>query len=290
MRQNTANQVSPASSEALRPAASGLPASTPRSELEEKFKATNVSFELQEANAEQDQGRKIIRRAELSIETMAVEDAQRRISVIAEAHGGFVVTSEYRQLERSAGAAPGTVVTVALRIPAERFAAVMAQLRGINGSLRQEKITGQDVTEEYIDLEARLRSKRALEMQFLEIMKGARKVSDALDVQTQLSEVRTEIERIEGRRRLIENQASLSTIIVALSTPAPVVLATTRGFFGELRSSLGESFDLASDLILGIIRFLLVMIPISLLVLLPVALVARFAWHRRGWLRRPATP
>jgi hypothetical protein len=65
------------------------------------------------------------------------------------------------------------------------------------------KTTGQDVTEEYIDLEARLRSKKALEAQFLEIMKQAHKISDALEVQSQIADVRADIERIEGRRRFL---------------------------------------------------------------------------------------
>ena len=77
------------------------------------------------------------------------------------------------------------------------------------------------MTEEYIDLEARLRAQRALEAQFLEIMKTANKVSDALEVQRELANVRSEIERVEGRRRFLENQSSLSTIKVVLQTPAP---------------------------------------------------------------------
>ena len=87
------------------------------------------------------------------------------------------------------------------------------------------KISGQDVSEEYLDLEARLRTKKALEAQFLEIMKQARKVQDALDVQSQLADVRTEIERLEGRRRFLENQAALSTITTTLQMPQPIIAA-----------------------------------------------------------------
>jgi chromosome segregation ATPase len=75
------------------------------------------------------------------------------------------------------------------------------------------------VTEEYIDLEARLRTQKALEAQFLEIMKQAHKISDALEVQRQIAEVRADIERIEGRRRFLENQSALSTITLMLQTP-----------------------------------------------------------------------
>src|SRR6185295_6582072 len=103
----------------------------------------------------------------------------------------------------------------------------------------QEKVSGQDVSEEYLDLEARIRSKKALETQFLEIMKQARKVSDALEVQGELADVRTEIERFEGRRRFLENQSTLSTITATLQMPAPLVVATTTGFSHSIKEAFG---------------------------------------------------
>src|SRR6202011_3293944 len=105
------------------------------------------------------------------------------------------------------------------RVPASQFNASVEEIRHVGGDLskvRQEKISGQDVTEEYIDVEARIKTKKALEAQFLEIMKQAHKVSDALEVQSELANVRTDIERMEGRRRYLDNQSSLSTISVTL--------------------------------------------------------------------------
>ena len=73
----------------------------------------------------------------------------------------------------------------------------------------QKTVKGEDVTEEFIDIEARLKAKRALEQQFVEIMKRANSVNDALNVERQLSDVRGEIEKIEGRKRFLENRARL---------------------------------------------------------------------------------
>ncbi len=145
--------------------------------------------------------RKIIRNAELAIELAAPTEGQRKITAIAEAHGGFVVTSEFKQNEGGNQPAASSTVNVVVRVPSMQFAAVVQEIESMGGRVKQRKVTGQDVTEEYIDLEARIRTKRALEAQFLEIMKQAHKVSDALEVQSQLAEVRTEIERLEGRRR-----------------------------------------------------------------------------------------
>src|SRR5262249_19768376 len=143
-----------------------------------------------------------------------------------------------------------------------------------------DKRSGQDVTEEYIDLEARLRAKRALEMQFLEIMKQAHKVSDALEVQTQLGEVRTEIEQLEGRRRFLENQSALSTIKVTLSAPPPVVVATTHSFLADVKAALGDGVDTGTEILLDIVRFGIVMVPVTLFLLLPAWFVLRWFVRR----------
>jgi len=229
--------------------------------------------------------RKIIRNATLSIEIDAPTDGQRRIASIAEARGGFVVTSESRQQGgASSESKPYEVVTIEVRVPAAQFDAVVSEIRAVGGRVKEEKITGQDVTEEYIDLEARLRTKKALEAQFIEIMKSARKVSDALEVQSEMAEVRTEIERLEGRRRFLENQSSLSTIKITLQPPAPLISANTSGFFHSLRQAFGEGLDVAAAITLGLIRVAIALIPVLLLILLLIALAVRLLRRRsRRW-------
>jgi hypothetical protein len=170
--------------------------------------------------------RKIIRNGELTLETDSPTEGLRKITAAAESHGGFVVTSEFKQNSVPEGSKPSQNVTVVARVPASQFSSALEQIRGAGQRVIQEKISGQDVSEEYLDVEARLRNKKALEGQFLEIMKQARKVEDALDVQSQLADVRTEIERLEGRRRFLENQAALSTITTTLQMPQPIIAAS----------------------------------------------------------------
>jgi hypothetical protein len=253
-----------------------------------KANAQNQEVALTHAVAIQDAARaadrKIIRNAELSVELDDPAEGQRKIAAVAEAHGGFVVTSEIKQ--HNGGSKPASTVTMVVRVPSAQFAAVIEKIRGIGGRFKQEKTTGQDVTEEYIDLEARIRTKKALEAQFLEIMKQTRKVEDALQVQSELADVRTEIERLEGRRRFLENQSSLSTITVTLQTPAPVVTANTFGFLHSFKEAFGESIDMGTAIILGIIRLIALLIPILLLIVLPGALALRFL-HRRFHFRLP---
>ena len=229
--------------------------------------------------------RKIVRNGDLTLETGSPTDGLRRITAVAESHGGFVVTSEFTQNRVEAGANPSQTVTVIARVPASQFAAALEEIRGAGDRVISEKISGQDVSEEYLDLEARLRTKKALEAQFLEIMKQARKVQDALDVQSQLADVRTEIERLEGRRRFLENQAALSTITTTLQMPQPLVAATTGSFSVSLKRTVGDAVDLAASIILFIIQAVIVIIPIGLFAGLPAWLIWRVV-RRKVLVRR----
>jgi hypothetical protein len=232
--------------------------------------------------------RKIIRNGELALETPAPIEAQQRITSIAEAHGGFVVTSDFRQNPSGSESRPGQTLTVVARVPATQFSGALEQIRAVGERVIQEKVTGQDVTEEYLDLEARIRTQKALEAQFLEIMKQARKVEVALNVQRELAGVRTEIERLEGRHRFLDNQASLSTITVTLTTPAPIVTATTEGFGDSVKKAFGNSVDVAAAIVLGFIRLVIVLVPVALLLGIPAWLIYRFV-RRRAWEKKPAS-
>ena len=243
---------------------------------------------LESAGAAQAFMRKVIQNAEMTIETDNPSEGQQKIGVIAEKHGGFVVISESKHNEAASQNVASTVVNVVVRVPAQKFQAALDEIRAVGGRILHEKSSGQDVTEEYIDLEARIRTKKALEAQFLEIMKQARKISDAMEVQTQLAEVRTEIERLEGRRRFLENQSALSTINVTLHTPTPVVAAATRGFFYDLKAAFGDGMDMGAGIFLGIIQFVIVMIPVTLFILAPAWLVFKWLRRRLPWPAKAA--
>jgi hypothetical protein len=244
--------------------------------------AAGQKVSLEQANNSQSMAeamdRKIIRNAELTLEVGAPQDIQRKISSIAETLGGFVVTSEAKQ-KRTADGVEELEVNLVIRVPAPQFGPALDQVRSAGGRVIAEKITGQDVTEEFIDLEAHIKTQKALEDQFLEIMKRANKVEDALEVQRQIADVRTEIEKLEGRKRFLENRASLSTITVSLQTPTAIAVNTT-GFGRDIRQAVADSVQVAIAIVLFLIRFVIVMIPILLLLVLPIWLVGRYFWRR----------
>ncbi|HKA17754.1 MAG TPA: DUF4349 domain-containing protein [Blastocatellia bacterium] len=230
--------------------------------------------------------RKIIRDANLTIETDSPTEGLRQITAIAENNGGFIVTSDLKQNDGGTQARATQTVTVIARIPASRFETALSQIHSFGGRVINEKVSGQDVSEEYLDLEARLRTKKALEAQFLEIMKQARKVTDALEVQSQLGEVRTEIERLEGRRRFLENQAALSTITITLQMPQPIIAASTTGFGTTIKRAFGDAVDTAASIVLFVIQAVIVLVPITIFFGLPLWLIWRVV-RRRIPIRKP---
>lgn len=223
--------------------------------------------------------RKVIRNADLQLEAQDPAAVQERISSIAESKGGYVVESQ-----QSAGEGQVKVrdmATMTLRIPADRFAETLNEIRSAGDAVVQETVKGEDVTEEFIDVEARLKAQKALEQQYIEIMKRAYSVEDALYVQSELAEVRGEIEKIEGRKRYLENQSSLSTIKVTLQT-AGRISAGSAGFGRKFGDSLNNGLDIALNFILGLVTLVIGVLPFALFIGLPGFLIGRHLWRKRN--------
>lgn len=221
--------------------------------------------------------RKIIRNAELTLEANQPEESQAAITKIAETKGGFVVEST--QSGGDAKAAKRDTVTMTIRVPAAKFDEALNEIRATASRVIIESVKGQDVTEEFIDVEARLRTQKALEAQFLELMKQSKSVDEALKVQTEIARVRGEIEKVEGRKRFLESQASLSTVKITIRTPA-AFSSNAPGFFSRLTESLGRGFDAALSFILVFVTAIIALLPFLILIVLPIYLVIRYFLRR----------
>lgn len=238
---------------------------------------TSQSVSLERSSQSSPTTRRIIRNAELTLESEYPEETQKQVSAIAESKGGFVTETQQSSSDRR-GSARDTIL-VSLRVPAEKFAETLEEIRKIAGRVVFENIKGQDVTEEFIDIEARLKAHRALEDQFLEIMKRANSVADAMNVQRELANVRAEIEKIEGRKRFLEDQVGLSTIKLRIQTPA-AISASGAGFGQRLIESVSTGFDAALGFVLGMITVVIALIPFLVFICLPILLVLRYFWKR----------
>jgi hypothetical protein len=228
--------------------------------------------------------RRLVKKAALRLTVDVPSDTAEAATRIVEQQGGFVATSELEASAEEDRDGPATVVLV-LRVPAEHFSAALSALRHLSRGVGSENVTTDDVSEEFIDLDARIHNQRELEAQFLEILKRAGKVEDALNVQREIAGVRTEIERMEGRRRFLDRETALSTITLTLVRARPLVSASLHDFSGAVTRAGSDSVNVAAGLATGSIRIAGVMLPIALFFGAPVLLMARWLRRRRNRAR-----
>ena len=155
--------------------------------------------------------RMIVRTAEMSLVVNDVAVALDQITKLAEGSGGYVVSStRWKEDERLVG-------IISIRVPAESFGKAMETLRELAVDVTHEDTSSQDVTEEYVDLSAKLHNLEATEEQLLRLMEKAETVEDMLNVQLELSKTRGEIEQTKGRMQYLERTSATSLIRVQLN-------------------------------------------------------------------------
>lgn len=179
-------------------------------------------------------GRRIIRRATLDVELADVDQGVARLTGVVESVGGFISSTDSQVDQKGTARA-----TITAYIPPAHFARVLGGLDGV-GRVTRRSIGGQDVSEEFVDLEARLRNFERHEAQLLSFMGRAQKVQDLLSLENELARVRGEIERTAGRLRFLKARTDLATIQVAL-VRAPLVVPPD-GLFPRFVEQVKQAF------------------------------------------------
>ena len=147
----------------------------------------------------------------LGIAHGSFEDKVGEAHAVADSFGGFVVQSFASQGSGNR-IAEGSLV---LRIPAESYDAALSRLRGL-GKVESLEESGQDVSKEFVDLNARIRQLRAVEAQLLQLLQQANDVPAALAVQSQLSQVQLDLEQARGRLQYLDNRVAFATISMSM--------------------------------------------------------------------------
>jgi Domain of unknown function (DUF4349) len=160
--------------------------------------------------------RMIVRTVTMTIAVSNVQESFKKIEQLVSAQRGYLAGTSIRQ------DGDRQVATLTLRVPADpaTYQATLEQLRGLAERVVDEQSQAQDVTEEYVDLESRMRNLQASEQALLAVLAKAQRVEDIIQVQRELTNVRGQIEQIQGRKQALERRADMATITLTVREAA----------------------------------------------------------------------
>jgi len=206
----------------------------------------------------------VIRTAYLQVEIGDVDVARTHLEDRVKAAGGYASSSTRY------GDASAPILEITFGAPATALDDLLAAFRS-EGKLLSESINSYEVTMQLVDLEARLKSLRASESAYLDLMKRASSVADVIAVQTELTHVRADIESYDAQRAALADQVAMATITVQLSTPASPVTDATKDF------DLGREIGVAVANLIAVGRGAIVLALNAVVVLLPIVVVGALA-------------
>ena len=216
-------------------------------------------------------GPSVIKTADVAVRVGRLQEAIRALVAVARNNGGFVLSTSVRD-------EPGDGGTVVMRVPAERFETALGDAEA-TGDVLREQVSGEDVGQEFVDLEARSRNFEAQESVLLDLMSRSTSVADTLRVQRELQDVQLEIERLRGRLRYLRDQTDLSTITVDLTERVPVVAAPS-----TIARAWQRAVDTFAAIVSGIVVGLGVVLPIALLALLVLVIGRPLGRRLASWV------
>lgn len=209
--------------------------------------------------------RKVIQTAYLQIEVKDIKTGSEEMMKLVSKLNGYIASSNNWIDENNQ-----RFNSFQVRIPVRSFYTALARLEDL-GEIKQRSMNGQDVTEEYIDVEARLKNLKLQEERYRAILQKASKVEDVLQVERELERVRGEVESLQNRLNYLNNQVTLSTIDVQMSEPKPI----TSSNVGIVRA-IRESVRAMVNSIYNIIVKLGIFLPYILLLVLVYVLYRVF--------------
>ena len=224
--------------------------------------------------------RKIVRTGALELTVKSPTDAAEQIRRMAESMGGYLETAQI------GGSKEIPTADLSIRVPAARFEDAKAQIRKLATRVESERTDARDVTRQYVDMEARLRTLRAEEAQYLTIMKSAYKVSDLLEVEQKLSEVHGQIEQQQAEFHTLSKQVETVAIAISLRT-----LADTQVFglnwrpLYQLKLALRNGLDALADYATTMAAILFY-VPVILAWTVTILFTAVIGWRTLRWTGR----
>ncbi|MFS0778810.1 DUF4349 domain-containing protein [Neobacillus sp. 3P2-tot-E-2] len=252
-----------------------------KSAIEEKSQVSFDNNAKQEKAAQTDMvvpNQMVIYQADLQLRVKKFEETLQNIEEQVSKYGGYISESNVSKdgVEQVSG-------QITVRIPQKNFQAFLHDAEGQAAEVLQRNLTGTDVTEEYVDLDSRLKSKRVVEERLTSFMQSAQKTEDLLKISADLAAVQEEIETIQGRIKYLENQTSLSTVHIVLyenKVIVPNLEDEDLNTWDKTKKQFMKSTNMLLAAISGLFVFIVGNIPI--IVLLAVASVFIYLYIKKS--------
>jgi hypothetical protein len=225
--------------------------------------------------------RRVVKNASLDLLVKKAEDTAREVEKMIQDLGGFVSYSDIYEI--SEGTKGGNVT---IRVSVNKLGLALEAIRKLAIKVQRESINSQDVTEQYVDLEARLKNAQAEEAQYLQIMKQSQNVKDTLEVASRLADVRLRIEQIQGQLKYLSQQVDLSLISVSLTEEADVQVfgLRWRPLF-VIKQQLRQALNGLTNYVDSVISFIF-NLPVLILWLVSCGLLVWTGWKTLIWIKK----
>lgn len=195
-----------------------------------------------ESNDETPIERKVIKEGQVSFETRDVKETSLLINKATAEAGGYLSKENiYDYKDR-------VTHRIEIRVPANKFDLLLSKISESADHLDSKNIDVKDVTEEYIDVEARIKTKKELENRYRELLNQAKSVEEILHIEKEIGTLRTEIESVEGRLRYLKDRIGFSTLTVEYYQ----MINTAFGFSSRLSQALAKGWEFLLLFIIGI--------------------------------------
>jgi chromosome segregation ATPase len=239
-----------------------------------KMEAPSLSDEISLAETNQSAStgesmteRKVIKKGEIKFQTKSIQETTNFISENIKNLQGYissdnVYNSEDRITQR-----------IEIRIPSNSFDDLLSRISNNVKKIEYKNVQLEDVTEEYIDVESRIKTKKELENRYIELLSKAKTVQEILSIEKELGTLRSDIESIEGRLKYLKDQVSLST----LSVEYYQLTSTTLNF----SSKLGQAFVMGWKFLLSFIIGLVHLWPFIIIIGIIIYITIRFSRKKK---------
>jgi len=205
--------------------------------------------------------KKIIKNGSLSLKVGSADEASEKIHTIAKNNNGEVFASNFHQSVNNVKSG-----TITVKVPVVNFEKTFGEIKTVASLVIEESTTGQDVTEQYTDLEAQLRNAQAEEQTFVKILDQAVKIDDVLAVTRELARVRGTIERLQGSMKYLASQTDMSTISVNLTENQNITTVSDSWRpFQVMKDSVNALITGLQGFVDFLIRFIISLLPFFIL-------------------------